>query len=662
MKVFEQKMPSQSQSVQNNSNNDGGVVGDRHNHFMEFPNELKLGTFLHDKTTLAPIFGSAQSYYGSVTDSFITNNCRTIPKQQEAAHNSENLWDNNSIAYGPDTYLSGGNGQIQMAGKTVSRVWQSTFDPDIVYFTMSYDYNHGYSYNHKWSKSQRKTISFARTDKHINNTTWFYETADYVWGYHNTNYCYSGYPGFCRLNKTSMTISRLGYNNRYSHVQPLYWNNEYLVYVHLWFNYSSGRTSVGHCQVRWDATIWEGTTAYWQEQYPDKQHWAYPFLEVLDQNGDNQRRWIYHNNSYTDGLTQATVQTNRPHWQTVGNVYSSTLVSTHKIIRTYSVKRDVNGKYVFYRTNIPLNDHAFAFTDDSRNQGGKNYGKPTNKYLDIRTCSTTSIGGGVPNELTESNIYGSGGRSYDGSTTHGYKWVNIAFFEASGNGYLIIDMASGTSHNDLDTTAAFVAKITNYTASLKPELTETDSLDLQFIQQVEFGYDCWALYRPEDDAKTFIAMNKEGGASNIYTFNATQEQFQTSSSLNGKYWCIGNTDGGDIYAQTVAKERASTIESLSLSLPYKIEVTPSSERLNYSGATLTPTAKVNAFNHQGDRVSITVNLVIIGAGATFTAGSYGSPTNGGKNLTITTSAGADVTIDLSLTSASLVRITAAMSV
>ena len=117
-------------------------------------------------------------------------------------------------------------------------------------------------------------------------------------------------------------------------------------------------------------------------------------------------------------------------------------------------------------------------------------------------------------------------------------------------------------------------KITNYNASIRPELTETDSLDLQIIQQIEFGYNCWALYRPEDDAKTFIAMNRVGGkAKYIHSIQALNN-LQTSSSINGQYWAIGNTDGGDIYAMTVGANRNYTIESLALSLPHKLEVTP----------------------------------------------------------------------------------------
>jgi len=662
MKVFQSRPPAFGQSLQNNSNNDSAVVPPHCNYFQEFPNELKIGTFLHDKSTLAPIFGSAQSYYGHVLDSFVTNNCRVIPKQQLASHTSSEIEDNTSLAHGHDTYLTMGNGQLQMAGRTVSRVWQSTFDPDIVYFTMSYNYNHPYSYNHKWSKSQRKTIAYARTDSHLNNTAWFYEDDTYLWGVSNGNYAYAAYPCLCQLNKTTLVISRYAYYNRYQSIQPLWWNSEYFIYATHWMNYSSGRPSTVFNQLRWDAVQWNGKTSYWQDSYPDDNHAAYSFLKPLDQNGDKASRFIYANNTFTDGAAQNSVSTNNCYWHSMANVYNSTLTDTHKVVRAYSIKRDNTGHYIFYRTNIPLNDHAFAFTNDARNQNSKNYGAPTNKFVDIRTCSTSSAGGGLPSKLDESNIYGEDGIAYAGHTTHGYKHINVAFFESSGNGYLFVDLASSTNGSAIIPTAAFVLKITNYNASIKAELTETDSLDLEIIQQIEFGYNCWAIYRPEDDAKTFIAMNRTGGESKIYTFNSSTEQFQTSSSINGQYWAIGNTDGGDIYAMTVGLNRNYTIESLALSLPYKLEVTPSSERLNFSGATLTPTATVNAFNHQGDRVAITVNLVIIGSGATFTAGSYGTPTNGGKNLTITTSSGGDTTIDLSLTSASLVRITAAMSV
>ena len=112
-------------------------------------------------------------------------------------------------------------------------------------------------------------------------------------------------------------------------------------------------------------------------------------------------------------------------------------------------KRQYWSLCVFYRTNIPLNDHAFAFENDARNQNSKNYGTGSNKYIDIRTCSTTSAGGGLPSQLDETNIYGDEGIAYAGNTTHGYKHVNVAFFESSGNGYLILDLASSTNNDSI---------------------------------------------------------------------------------------------------------------------------------------------------------------------------------------------------------------------
>ena len=55
-------------------------------------------------------------------------------------------------------------------------------------------------------------------------------------------------------------------------------------------------------------------------------------------------------------------------------------------------------------------------------------------------------------------------------------------------------------------------------------------------------------------------------------------------SWGGEYSAIGNTAEGDIYAIVPQDNYRWQVHSLSLSLPYKLEVTPSSERLEYTGS------------------------------------------------------------------------------
>ena len=107
-----------------------------------------------------------------------------------------NFW----AAWGNETALNFGNGNLRMAGKTHNRIWQSTYEPDKIYACgLSYTYNHGYSYHYVYSVSQRKIILHARTDKHVNNVEWFHETPDYLYGVQNGNYQYGAYPSLCRL-------------------------------------------------------------------------------------------------------------------------------------------------------------------------------------------------------------------------------------------------------------------------------------------------------------------------------------------------------------------------------------------------------------------------------------------------------------------------------
>ncbi len=658
MKIFENRSSAMAQSLQNNDNNAGRVVPDYNNNFIaEYPNELKIGTQLHDKTTLAPIFGGHHSYYSNGMDAMLMHNARTIAMQYVSSDGSpsNNFW----AAWGNETALNFGNGQSRMAGKTHSRIWQSTYEPDKIYVCgLSYTYNHGYSYHYVYSVSQRKIILHARTDHLINNVEWFHETPDYIYGIHNGNYQYGAWPSLCRLEKTSLMIHRTAYHHRHGYIQPLYWDNDYVLYWHNFANWSSGRVAAALGKIRWDGILWTGTTFYWSDDYPTSNHQAYVGLQMHKNDGGATKSFIYGGNTMTDGLAMPGVNTSDNWSFHQALVYNNTLMNTHKIIRTYMIQRMTGGDWKIIRSNIPLHDHATAFTADAGNQGGTAMGTAERPRFDARLCTITGIGS-LPSSITDTDVIGSGGKYYAGNTSHHYKANNLTFFEANGKGYLFWDCAKGNNYNNGSWNAAHVFRIKNYAASIQAAPNETQSLALEYIQKIEFGYNCWAIYRPEDHAKTFIAMSRSGGQNKIYTFNTSTQQFQTSNALVGEYSAIGNTAEGDIYAVVPENNYRWQVHSLSLSLPYKLEVTPSSERLEYTGSNLTPNVKVNAFNHVGDRVSITVNLQVIGLGATFTdAGA----TNGGKNISVTTSAGADTTVNLQLTDPSLVRITAAMSI
>lgn len=655
MKIFENRSSAMAQSLQNNDNNAGIIVALRNNYLVEYPSELKIGTQVHDKVTLAPIFGAHHNYYGNGHSAFIMHNSRTTPK--DLGETNGNISDYHP-SWGNETASNFGNGQVRMSGRTHSKIWQSIYEPDKVYVCgLSYDYNHAYSYHYIYSNSQKKIITHARTDSWMNNVEWFHETASELYGVANSNYQYSGYPCIVRMTKVDLRVARSGHHHRTGYIHPLWWNDDYLYCQHSYGNWSSGRGAIAFDKFDFKGVDWTGTTYYWRDDYPTISHKAYIGLSLHKADGTAAKSFLYHSNVMTDGLANS-VNTNDCWSSHPGFVYNSTLLDTHKIIRVYNVTRQAGGDWRIFRTNLPYHEHATAFTDDSGNAGGKAMGTSLHPRHDTRKCTITGIGS-LPSVINDADTIGQGGTYYAGNTSHLYKHNNLTFFEAGGKGYLLWDHAAGNNNAAGVWTAAHLFRIKNYATSITATPNETDSLELEFIQNIEFGYNCWALYRPEDHAKTFVAMNRAGAEHKIYTFNETQEQFKTSSSLNGNYLNIGNTAEGDIYAMVAEDNNRHSIESLSLALPYKLEVTPSSERLEYTGTPLTPTVTVNAFNHQGTRVSISVNLQVIGQGATFTSS---SATNGGKNLSVTTSAGADTTVNLELADPSLVRITAAMTI
>ena len=56
------------------------------------------------------------------------------------------------------------------------------------------------------------------------------------------------------------------------------------------------------------------------------------------------------------------------------------------------IQRMTGGDWRIIRSNIPLHDHATAFTADAGNQGGTAMGTADKTRFDARLCTITGIG------------------------------------------------------------------------------------------------------------------------------------------------------------------------------------------------------------------------------------------------------------------------------
>lgn len=662
MKIYETKPAAQ--------NLDGtyGAYNTRACMVGELGDNIFIQRQMHTKSTLAPVFGKQVGWYGNQHNVMLLHNSIGMQRDYESTNAAMNGQNDNNYGSDPSYHVTS-NRQLQMAGHNAKKAWRSTYDTTKIYFTSSYDYNHNALYVHEYDVT---TKTFSNTKVHsaktCMSTAWFYEDATYVYGSDaGGNTLYTAYSRIIRLNKTSLGIDTLGTYRRYDIHRILHVTDEYVLYYLDSGNYSSGRRASTVMLNRWSDAV-NHTTGI-NRKFSDDDYWNNGGLDM--QKADGTRFWAlqYHSNTMTDGLQVHTggADTSRPHWSQPAIVHdhAGNLRDTHKVIRYYMAVRNTGGSLSINRVNIPLPDHANAFSDVSDGRpGGLAYGTPTVPTYDMRKCTLTALAG-LPSVLNEANMFGDNGLIYAGNNSYIYKSYNLSFFEdANGKGFLILDFAGENTYQYASGTyraqSIWVLEIVNYAASITDQLHETNSLELKVIQEIDLGYNPMALYRPTDDPELFIAMNFNAAGSKIFTWNKSSKEFQEGATLGGEIMCIGNDSSGNIYSiQMGGGNRRYEIHTETPTLPNQIKVTPANERFNFAGSPIASTVDIEAFNYLGDRIAATVNLQIIGEGVVFTSG---SATSAGKALTVTTSSSAAITENISVTQATFVKINASMSV
>jgi hypothetical protein len=102
-------------------------------------------------------------------------------------------------------------------------------------------------------------------------------------------------------------------------------------------------------------------------------------------------------------------------------------------------------------------------------------------------------------------------------------------------------------------------------------------------------------------------------------------------------------------------ENNGNIHIIDTTIPSNVSVVMSNTDFTYTGTTLSPTATVNAYNYEGDRVTANVTLTIDGSTMSFA-------TNSSKTLSLTTSNTVDTIVNLSIAGGGVNNIYAAISV
>lgn len=633
----------------------------------EFGDDIYILHQLHTKDKLAPVFGKKFGAMGNLSSMMILHNSINTPR--DLWNTSADRTGGQSIYHGWDAnHAVTSNRQFQMCGGTATKVWQSIYNPSKLYYVGNYKYNNTHYYVYEYDKNSKTVtkVSAASGAYFTQATIFIHEDENYLYGIDTGgSYRHSGYCRQLRIHKGTFSYTTYGFHNRYGWARPLYVDSERILWYQDIGHWSANYPFRMIGMTKWSDTV-SNTTSY-NIRRNNSSHINNPWIDNQKADGGKANSMLYHGYVLTDGHTVSHI--NNHFWSQPAIVGSGThgtnLRSTHKVVRIYTLGLNFDDEFFIVRTNIPLPDHANAFEDTSDGRpGGLAYGSAETPSCDVRLC-TLSANAGLPNPITPTNGYGASGKIFRGNASHIASAINLSFFEDdTGEGFLIVDWANPNTQN-VDTNVSrqqciFVYKITNYSASIKADLHETDSLNLALIQKIDLGYNSFGLYRPTDDAKTFIAMDWHGTSHQVYTWNSTSETFVTGSEIKGEILGIGNDSSGTIYSiHNGGGNYRYEIHTETPTLPNQITVTPASERYDFTGTTINSTVSIEAFNYAGTRIEVTVNLQIMGDGVVFT---NGLATDGGKTLAVTTSASSAITENIDITSATFVRINASMSV
>jgi len=143
----------------------------------------------------------------------------------------------------------------------------------------------------------------------------------------------------------------------------------------------------------------------------------------------------------------------------------------------------------------------------------------------------------------------------------------------------------------------------------------------------------------------------------IYAFNSATG-WEQANSLPFDVGSMGRDSTDRIWFIKGSTSLGSTsypeVHLLTPTLPLTVTVTPAQTSYTYAGSQIPSTVDVSAYNATGDRISTDVKLLIEGTGMTFTGGV--------TVLTVTTSAVAELAVDIFINSAGFSNITASVDV
>ena len=164
-----------------------------------------------------------------------------------------------------------------------------------------------------------------------------------------------------------------------------------------------------------------------------------------------------------------------------------------------------------------------------------------------------------------------------------------------------------------------------------------------------------------DVPKNFMPTNANGTTMMVPSTYKTQffkfsdvTGWYVASEYKTEFRSMGMDSTNRIWGYAM-DENNGNLHIIDTTIPSNVSVVMSNTDFTYTGTTLSPTATVNAYNYEGDRVTANVTLTIDGSTMNFA-------TNSSKTLSLTTSNTVDTIVNLSIAGGGVNNIYAAISV
>ena len=164
-----------------------------------------------------------------------------------------------------------------------------------------------------------------------------------------------------------------------------------------------------------------------------------------------------------------------------------------------------------------------------------------------------------------------------------------------------------------------------------------------------------------DVPKNFMPTNANGTTMMVPSTYKTQffkfsdvTGWYVASEYKTEFRSMGMDSTNRIWGYAM-DENNGNLHIIDTTIPSNVSVVMSNTDFTYTGTTLSPTATVNAYNYEGDRVTANVTLTIDGSTMSFA-------TNSSKTLSLTTSNTVDTIVSLSIAGGGVNNIYAAISV